>query len=389
MKRLLLVLVCFVALTSRAYAQDWKGQTYSLSTSQLCQTLELPNMGTGVWQVTAIAGATMTFSVSTLDTTALYQTIAGTSTAGVPASTTTTTGAWAAGVAGYRFMRSCIDAGTATVRMHATATGGGSGSGGGGGGGVVTGTVNVTFDGNTLKLHATGDSTIPYLMPTIAYNEDGTVAQFGTLNYHNNAALVSQDGVVTLCKSDPGVPTALSFDTNLSWLHCNDKGDQFVVPAVNGTALFGAAAALADNTANPTLTKIATYPHYLDPAGTWDRWPGYAPCSQTIIRSDNTNNDDETEIKSTAGVICGITGWNAHASTNAYVRCTNAVAASTTPGSTAVIYDEIIPFSSGMIDTKVDVPFATALTCYLATGKAVTDATDPGLDDVVVMVRYR
>lgn len=150
--------------------------------------------------------------------------------------------------------------------------------------------------------------------------------------------------------------------------------------AANQTTLIGHVDGLEGllSTSNTNTGNIATYNQ---------------PGTNVIIRSDNTNNDDKTQIKATAGVLLWISGRNAHATTAAYVRCTNATAANTTPGSTAVIYEMIIPpATSGFIQGTLGpggMTFDTALTCYVATGKAVSDTTDAGQDDVVVNVGYR
>jgi hypothetical protein len=142
-----------------------------------------------------------------------------------------------------------------------TGLGGGSGDG------------NLLLDDNRVLPVITGDASYPFLMPVAIANPDGTLQTAGTLNYHDNPPLVQQDGLYSLCKSWAGLPTALTFNTNGTWQHCNTYGDQFVVPALDGVALYPAAAALADNTANPTTTGIGAYTMVWDTA-TWDRWTG-------------------------------------------------------------------------------------------------------------------
>ncbi len=100
-------------------------------------------------------------------------------------------------------------------------------------------------------------------------------------------------------------------------------------------------------------------------------------------------SEDESQVKATPGTLCAISARNAHASTNAFLKCTNLTAANTTPGSSAVFYEMMIPFGLGYVDNHIDLPFDTALTCYIVTGKAASDATEVGADDVSYVLRYR
>lgn len=101
------------------------------------------------------------------------------------------------------------------------------------------------------------------------------------------------------------------------------------------------------------------------------------------------STEDESQVKATAGTLCGISARNAHASTNAFLKCTNLTAANTTPGSSTIFYEMMIPFGSGFVDDKIDAPFSVALTCYIVTGKAASDATEVAADDVSYFLRYQ
>lgn len=139
----------------------------------------------------------------------------------------------------------------------------------------------------------------------------------------------------------------------------------------------GASTAANQSTANTSLSTLTTY---------------LQPSTGALIRSDNTDNDDETQIKGTAGVLLAISGWNASADTDAWVRCANATAASTTPGSTTVVFDMLLPFGGGFVQAGIGPAgrtFSTALTCWIATGVAVSDTTDAAQNEVVVNVDYR
>lgn len=99
--------------------------------------------------------------------------------------------------------------------------------------------------------------------------------------------------------------------------------------------------------------------------------------------------EDESQVKATSGTLCTVRARNAHASTNAFLKCTNLTAANTTPGSSAVFFEMMIPAASGYVDGKIDAPFSVALTCYIVTGKAANDATEVGADDVSYFLTYQ
>lgn len=102
------------------------------------------------------------------------------------------------------------------------------------------------------------------------------------------------------------------------------------------------------------------------------------------------SSEDESQVKATPGVLLGISARNSHATTAAYIKCTNATAASTTPGSTAIFYEMIVPAGGfGFIDRDINATFSTALTCYIVTGKANSDATEVAADDVSYNLTYR
>jgi hypothetical protein len=100
-------------------------------------------------------------------------------------------------------------------------------------------------------------------------------------------------------------------------------------------------------------------------------------------------SEDESQVTASPGVLIGISARNSNATTNAYLKCTNATAASTTPGSTAIFYEMLIPAGSGFVDNAINAPFDTALTCYIVTGKTASDPTEVAADDVSYFLRYR
>jgi hypothetical protein len=121
---------------------------------------------------------------------------------------------------------------------------------------------------------------------------------------------------------------------------------------------------------------------------------GYATGGAAPIRiiSDASDNDDETAVCTADCTVYSIAAFN-HAATTAFLRCEADTAGNTTPGSetaSAGEFDLEIPGATtgaGMVVTfPMGVSYTTALTCWLATGEAVTDATDPGDADVRVFI---
>lgn len=94
------------------------------------------------------------------------------------------------------------------------------------------------------------------------------------------------------------------------------------------------------------------------------------------------STEDENEIDANAGVLMGISAFNNHASANAFIKCTNATAANTTPGTTTVIYAIQVPFGGGVVDRNINVTYATALTCYIVLGEADNDVAEVAANDV-------
>lgn len=102
------------------------------------------------------------------------------------------------------------------------------------------------------------------------------------------------------------------------------------------------------------------------------------------------SSEDESQVKATAGVLVSVSAKNSHATTDAYLKCTNATAANTSPGTTAIIYELLIPAGpSGNNDSNINATFDTALTCYIVTGKAANDVAEVAATDVSYNLRYR
>lgn len=107
--------------------------------------------------------------------------------------------------------------------------------------------------------------------------------------------------------------------------------------------------------------------------------------------SDNTDNDDETAVCTGPCTVYSVTAFN-HAAAAAFVSCENDTAANTTPGSETAAAGEPmleIPGSTTgagfTVAWPVGISFDTALTCWIHTGEAESDATDAATDDVRVI----
>ncbi len=117
------------------------------------------------------------------------------------------------------------------------------------------------------------------------------------------------------------------------------------------------------------------------------------PCDGTIPSQKYYisvgSSEDESQVKATAGTLCGIWARNAHASANAFIKCTNLTAANTTPGSSTILFEMMVPFGLEASRASLHIPFSVALTCYIVTGKAASDATEVGADDVSYEITYQ
>lgn len=107
-------------------------------------------------------------------------------------------------------------------------------------------------------------------------------------------------------------------------------------------------------------------------------------------------SEDESQVSASPGVLLSMSAWNANATTDAFLKCTNLTAANTTPGSSTVFFSMIVPHGSsggsGFVQAMLGpggVTFGTALTCYIVTGKADSDATEVAANDVAYNLVYR
>lgn len=104
------------------------------------------------------------------------------------------------------------------------------------------------------------------------------------------------------------------------------------------------------------------------------------------------STEDEHAVKATAGVLYSVTVTNINADER-YLRCANATAANTSPGSTTPIIDLAIPGNASGAGFSVTFPagftFSTALTCWLVTGAAQSDVAEVAANEIKVLYSYR
>ena len=102
--------------------------------------------------------------------------------------------------------------------------------------------------------------------------------------------------------------------------------------------------------------------------------------------------EDEHAVKATAGVLFSITATNTNADER-YLRCANATAANTTPGTTTPIVDLAIPGNASGAGFTTSFPagfaFSTALTCWTVTGAADTDVAEVAANEIKLLYTYR
>jgi hypothetical protein len=352
LRRGLLALIVLGLFAVPAAAQQTEQSTGEILLDAVneCAAIDVAGMGRASFDVSGDWIGTITFYVLGEGGTPNQLDVAKPDTPGTTVNTTTANGIWAGDVAGFRSARACLTAytsGTARIFLRAAASGGGGSSGGAAGGGGTT----TDPDDDSIAAEQTNDN-----VNALGYMYSGAawIRMFGTA-------------------------TGLSVDSELA-----------------------APAALADNSANPTVTGIATYNMCFDGA-TWDRCPtgdgGAGVTSANTARTVDATvlmkryisagaTEDESEVKATAGVLRSVSARNAHSTAAAHLKCTNATAANTTPGTTAIFYEMIIPPAGGFVDTDINAAFSTALTCYIVLGKADNAVDEVAASDVSYNLRY-
>lgn len=184
-----------------------------------------------------------------------------------------------------------------------------------------------------------------------------------------------------------------------------------------------AAAALADNTSNPTAPAVGSFEMLWDGA-TWDRAPGNSTDGLTVNLGANNDvslnagsnlagrvnldpqtgnglsifrsldlDETEEEIKASAGSVYGWYIANTATSTR-FVKFYNATAANVTVGSTTPVIT--IPIPGNTSDDiaanalgAMGIAFDTAITVAATTGVADADTGAPAANDVIVNIFYK
>lgn len=165
------------------------------------------------------------------------------------------------------------------------------------------------------------------------------------------------------------------------------------------------AAALADNTANPTVPGVASFNMCFDGV-TWDRCPsgdgglgtatsntGRMVLAQTSIFRSMDLDLTEEDIKTSAGEVCSIYAVNTSA-TAAYIKFYNATAANVSVGTTTPVLTFWLP-ATGAANPPLNISlpgclaFGTAISAAATAGFADTDVVDTGANAVIINVGYR
>lgn len=180
-----------------------------------------------------------------------------------------------------------------------------------------------------------------------------------------------------------GTPTSSqTFDFDTGGGTATREAIGLMVPASGGAAVLpgDATDGLKVQLPSATVTHFSNLATYLQP-GTMKRY----------ISAGST--EDESEVKNAAGVLYSISARNVHATAKAHVKCTNATAANTTPGTTTVWYEMVVPpTNGGFIQDSFGpsgVTFGTALTCYIVLGAADNAVDEVAAGDVTYNLVYR
>lgn len=146
-----------------------------------------------------------------------------------------------------------------------------------------------------------------------------------------------------------------------------------------------AAASCGTSGDNCTVNEDATGNVYVTTMGT--------PGDSVFYKTAAGTTEDEHEVKGSAGRLMSVSITNT-ASTVAYWRCANQVAASTTPGTTTVFMGNAIPGSTtgdGFVRSfgPNGAAFSTGLTCWFVTGAADSDVTEVAANSIKATYSYR
>lgn len=151
-----------------------------------------------------------------------------------------------------------------------------------------------------------------------------------------------------------------------------------------------------DVAALPALTIGDIAPCYVDTSGRLISTLGTLLNTEvpaTVFRyiSVGTTEDKHT-VKATAGTIFGLLATNT-AATVAFVKCENDTSANTAPGTDTPEFSVAIPGATTGAGNNSVIPigfaFSNAWTCWIVTGKADSDVTEVGANDVMLNWIYK
>ena len=227
------------------------------------------------------------------------------------------------------------------------------------------------------------------------YAAQQDIASFGGTSTSLGQKTAAASIPVTIASDQPGIvynatqPTLM--DQDASDLQITTRGALIVAPGTEGFTVAGTGSAGTAASGVLTVQGIAS----MTPVQVSQATAASLQATTTAVVNSAKYyisvgmTEDESQVKATAGTLVGISARNAHATTNAFIKCTNLTAANTTPGSSTIFYEMMVPAGGGFVDNEINVAFDTALTCYIVTGKAASDATEVAADDVSYFLRYR
>lgn len=208
MRKILLLLLLLGLIPTELRAQDITTTTCTSANKTGCVEYPVAGQATIGIQVSGTFSGTITFSVSVNNTTFSTLTVfPPNSTTGV--TTTTSTGMWAANVAGYGTVRVAFTSwvsGTATVSRITTTARGGSVSGGGGSGGGTPGGSDTQVQFNDGGLFG-GDAGLVFNKTTNVLTGVSFITEAptqATVNYRLNNTAAGTDHYSTLNVDDDG-----------------------------------------------------------------------------------------------------------------------------------------------------------------------------------------
>lgn len=242
-----------------------------------------------------------------------------------------------------------------------------------------------TTDGLLVNLGANNDVTITSGTVTTVSTVT-TLSQFGGNAINLGSGTIDTGTLrINIATDDPVNDSLVNLDIALN----ADEG-AFTYATTQVLAIGAVAESTTDTLADGTVgAPVMTLSRFLRTTPTGYGTGGATP---VVMLSDNTDNDDETAICTADCTVYSISAFN-HTAASVFLRCEADTAGNTTPGSetaSAGEFDLEIPAIATApggfhLNFPTGISYATALTCWLATGEASSDATDPGQNDVRVL----